>query len=499
MTCRRYGGISNKMEESMKGNTRFFCGAALIALAVTLASCGSSQARGGSAAGDVYNADILVIGGGIAGLSAAIEAADRDASVVLLEKMPSTGGASAVSGGEMIGAGTDQQKADGISDRWEALADFWVTLGEGHVNEGMLRSIAEKAPANINWMLANGVKLMDHMETPTAEPWANPKRTHKAANGAGTGFTDPLAASAESKGVTILTGHPAQSLIVEGGAVKGAKGVNSAGKAFTVNAKKVILATGGYDSNKELMKEYSPLITTYGALGEAHNGDGLVWARELGSPIIAGGGGIVLAINFFLFDSSGALDPYGAYLYVDASGKRFMDESLYWFRRSRTLLDMTPQFYYAILDSKAASGLNLDAGIQAGAVFKADTIAELAAKTGMNPAVLQPTVAKYNSAAAAKKDSDFGKAPAKLAAISQGPFYAALTGFDSNSGSFGGPKINDNCQVLGSDGSPIPGLYAAGEVANGEIFYKNYPISGSALQIYSSMGRIAAAHAAASL
>jgi fumarate reductase flavoprotein subunit len=465
-----------------------------LAAILGMAACSSQNVRQDK----VYTADVAVIGSGVSGLAAAIEAADNGAKVILLEKRDIPGGASALSGGELIAAGTDMQKAEGINDRWEDLADFWIKIGEGHVNEGMLRRIAENAPNTVTWMQANGVEFMEHLQTPTSEPWANPKRTHKTANGAGTGFTGPLAASAERKGVRILLGTPATGLITENGAVTGVYGQNAEGTAVTVKAKKVILATGGFENNPELLAQYSPLITIGSAVGAAHNGDGLMWARQLGSPIVAGGGGIILAINFHLIGASGDLDPYGAYLYVDTRGRRFMDEGEYWFRRSRRVLDLPDQKYYAIFDSKAPAekGIDPDAGLETKMVFKADSLIDLAGQIGIDPAALESAVERYNAAAAKGVDEDFGKDPAKLSPIDQAPYYAALGIFTANTGSFGGPKINDNCQVLDAAGQPIPGLYAAGEAANGEIFYKAYPISGSAIQCYTSMGRIAGAHAA---
>ncbi len=442
-------------------------------------------------------ADVVVVGGGIAGLSAAIEAADAGASVILLEKKAATGGASALSGGECLAAGTQMQADEGIEDSWEALADYWVEKGEGKINEKMVRAIAEMAPANILWMKDNGVAFMDTLQTPTAMPWQNPKRTHKAANGGGTGFTEPLTASAEAKGVTILVNSPATGLIVEDGAVTGVTGTTATGGALSVKAGRVILATGGYENNAELMAEYSPSLGGLGSqMGDAHAGDGLLWARELGSPIVAGDSGIVLSLDYYSKVTQ-EFDPYGIYLYVNADGERFMDESSYWFRRSRLMLDQPGVMYYTIADAKAVeAGAALEAGIEAGAVVKADTIEGLAEQMGCEAAVLKATIDAYNEACAKGVDEAFGKAADKLTPVDAAPFYAVANKFNANSGSFGGPKIDETCKVLDASGSAIPGLYAAGEVANGEIFYREYPCSGSAIQSYMAMGRIAGRDAA---
>ncbi len=441
--------------------------------------------------------DVVVVGGGVAGLSAAIEARDNGASVVLVEKMAATGGASALSGGECLAAGTEMQAKEGIEDSAQALADYWVMKGEGKINEEMVRSIAMMAPENIEWMQKNGVQFMDTMQTPTSMPWQNPRRTHKAANGAGTGFTEPLTESAKQKGVNILLSSPATGLIVEEGAVVGIEGTTATGGKLTVRAKNVILATGGYENNLALMEAYSPSIGNLPShVGEAHAGDGLIWARELGSPIIAGDSGIVLTINYALITSAD-YDPYGIYMYVNANGERFMNEANYWFNRSRLLLDMPGRMYYVLADQKAlASGARFEDAVAGGGGYKADTIEELAALTGINAQTLAGSVNQYNESCAAKEDALFGKDAEKLIALDTPPYYALPTTFNSNSGSFGGPQVDDGCRVVGAQGEIIPGLYAAGEVANGEIFYREYPCSGSAIQSYMAMGRIAGREAA---
>ncbi len=438
-------------------------------------------------------ADVVVIGGGIAGLSTAIEAVDLGAKVILLEKMANTGGATAVSGGECLAAGTQMQADDGVEDTWEALADYWVEKGEGQINEEMVRTIAQMAPENILWMKDNGVEFMDTMQTPTAMPWQSPKRTHRAANGEGNGFTDPLRVSAENKGVQVLVSTPATGLMVEEEKVVGVTGTTQTGGQLTVKANYVVLATGGYDSNIDLINEYTPSIHgALGRMGEAHMGDGLLWAKELGSPIIANDGGIVLSINYFT-NTTGEFDPYGIFLYVNSEGQRFMNEGNYWFNRSREMLNLTGNLFYTIMDHKTLEqGAALEKGMEAGAVFKADTLEELAAQIGMEEKALVETVNAYNEACKKGVDEAFGKEAEKLIAIDTAPYFAAVNTFNANSGSFGGPKIDNSCKVLDGENNPIPGLYAVGEVANGEIFYREYPCSGSAIQSYMAMGRIAA-------
>jgi fumarate reductase flavoprotein subunit len=482
---------------SMRGNKVLAAALpALILGGLVLNGCQSSEAGRGI----VYDTDVLVVGSGIAGISAAIEAADHGARVVVLEKLGFFGGASITCGGEILAAETAKQKADGIQDRWQDLAARWIERGEGRVNERMLRTIAEMCTNTIPWMERNGVEFMERIQYASAYPAGAIKRTHKTTSGTGAGFILPMVESARSKGVILLSGSPATELIVENGAVTGVRGRTEDGNVLKVNAKKVILATGGFENNEELRARYMPLIKVGSPIGEAHTGDGLIWSRDLGSPIIAGGGGIVLAIPRMLLPPNADSDPKGLYLYVDVNGRRFMDESEYWFQRSRRLMDMPQNAFYTIVDAKTlAQGFSLDAELSAGTAFAADSIEALAEKINAAPATLRATIDRYNRAAAEGRDTEFGKPAELVTPIDTAPYYAVYITLSTNVGSFGGPKINDSCQVLDAGGNPIPGLYAAGEVASGEIFYKEYPMSGSAISLYSGMGRIAGTHAASNL
>jgi fumarate reductase flavoprotein subunit len=185
---------------------------------------------------------------------------------------------------------------------------------------------------------------------------------------------------------------------------------------------------------------------------------------------------------------------------VDANRKRFMNEGEYWFRRSRKVLDLPGQKYYAIFDSNNAltEGIDPDAGVEAGMVFKADSLDALAEKIGINSAALKGTVNTYNSAASNGWDGEF-EGPGETQLNRSAALLCGSGGFKLQQWFFW--RAQDQRQLPGSGlhNQPIPSLYAAGEVANGEIFYKAYPISGSAIQCYTSMGRIAGAHAADNL
>ena len=248
-------------------------------------------------------------------------------------------------------------------------------------------------------------------------------------------------------------------------------------------------------------------------------GDGLIMARDAGAEIVSGGGAIALALDM---GPTRLFEPYGVYLYFDQNGERFMDESVYWFERTRILMENDMTSYYMLIDGKTQND-GLAAAVEQGTAFTADTLEELAEQIGVPAEALVNTVNTYNGYCAAGADEAFGKPAHKegkmlpraaggggnvgteledvaydlLNPYDTPPYSAIKVTLNSSSGTFGGPRVNVDGQVRRADNSVIVGLYAAGEVANGELFYKEYPCSGSATQLYSTMGRFAGRAAAA--
>ena len=455
--------------------------------------------------------DVVVVGGGLAGLSAAIGAADSGAKVVLLEKAGMTGGASAASGGEILAAGTSVQKDEGIEDSAQALVDYWLEKGEGGVNEEMISYVGLKSPETIDWLIELGADLS--MDTPTSMPWQDPKRCHKTAEGVasttgtggGVGFTIPMTKAATEKGVEILYETPATSLIIDGKDVVGVEAETRHGGKVTVKARNVILATGGFDGNDEMMKEHMPLVIGRSNLGMLHNGDGHRMAQEAGANMLYHPSCVVTLGMDYGATGLAMKDIYGEYLYILPNGERFMDESEYWFMRSGNLIKNDTSSYWVIVDSNSNIE-NLDIAIENETTFMGETLEELAANTGIDAETLNATVSRYNELCENGVDEDFGKTSANmeklgieggnLNPIKDGPFYAINCALVSVSGSLGGPEINMDGQVIGSDGNVINGLYAAGEISNAQFYNIYYPCSGTSLQYCATMGRRAGEAAA---
>jgi len=323
-------------------------------------------------------------------------------------------------------------------------------------------------------------------------------KTHHTYEGMGKQFTKTLADNAEKLGVKIMTDTPGQELIMKDGKIAGIKAKAKDGGTLTINAPVVIIATGGYSSNAEMIKKYAkvdPNQIIYTGLPGSTNGDGIKMALAVG----ASDKKLTGVIQYF-----GALmdgDKYGTELYyamvqpllrVNQDGKRFISEQM-------NSLDpcmygnahMQQKAVYQImtkadLDSFVTKGapagqpyykpftplpdllnqIDKIAKMNKGNIFVADTIDGLADKIKVDKATLKATINKYNGYSKAGKDLEFGKDAQYLLPIGDGPYYA----FKIKCGYFctnDGLEVTPQAQVLDKNGKVIPGLYAGGNDTGG--------------------------------
>lgn len=434
--------------------------------------------------------DIVVVGGGIAGLAAALEAVNNGANVILVEKMPFVGGSTIRSGGKILAADTSIQAALGIEDDPSDFAAFLMEIGENQVDEDFINLIAYNSAENIEWLIENGVELAQAIEP--LHSYRTPPRGHFTANGSGAGVITPLEARLKEKAVEILYSTPATELIYENGRVIGIQAENSNGDEISIYARAVILATGGFTRNPDLVEQYYPSLGNFvTGTGEGNTGDGIIMGMSVGADVVMPDAGIDLIMNFITYDGYGEA---ATELFVTPDGERFMDERDFHFRRTRILYDYGVDHFWYIIDAKSFDD-GVAAAVQSGMAYEADSIEELASKIGIAPEVLIATVDRYNELCELGEDTDFNKPSEYMTPIDEAKFYA-LTMSKSNSGTHGGLKINIDGQVIDTNGNVIPGLYAAGEVACGQILYREYPGSGTALISFLTFGRQAGAAAA---
>ena len=451
-----------------------------------------------------YTADVIVIGAGGAGLSAAITAAENGASVILVEKMSNVGGNTLISGGEMAAPGSWMQEKEGIADDVETFYNDVLKGGDNEGDPALIRVLAENALNGALWLRDEiNVTFEDYMLFFGGH---SIKRSLVPLNASGVELIQKLNAKAEAMGVTIHKNTRATKLVMTDGKVTTVV-ADFDGQEITYTANKgVILTTGGFGSNIEMRKQYNPKmdekILSTNSVGST--GDGVVMAQELGAQVVD----MQYIQTYPTCDvETGALlyvgdvRLEGRSILVNLEGKRFVEELERRDVISFAVTEQTGGVSYMFWDeaSMQASGVaashqqEYDDLIRRGKLVKADTMEEACAHFGINAEELKATVERYNQYAADGKDLEFNKR-GTLTAFGEGPYYIMVS-TPAIHHCMGGLKINTSAQVMDTEGNVIPGLYAAGEVT-GDIHGTNR-LGSDAIADIIVYGRIAGENAAA--
>ncbi len=456
--------------------------------------------------------DTVIVGGGGTGLAAAVELARHNASVIVLEKAGILGGTTGYSGGTIQASGTQYQKeiAGVKEDNAEKHAMRYITSGEGHIDEGLVRDMTDHAEELIVWIADMGIKWHALYEDPYVpyipDEFTEPRIHHYEGGGdAGQGviLTNTLADEAQEAGAEIRVNSPVVSLIQDPltreivGVVTEEKGERQNIKAN----KGVILATASIDNNPALAKKLSPQyyrdLKESGILTiETDTGDGIIMGMSVGGAITNIGG----AIDHFGKTGSGtyASIPTIPSVTVNGMGNRFITEDAHYSYQNRAIFQQEKQFNkptYFVFDQDAISEpgsawdeATLAKDIEDGTVIQADAIEALAEKINVPAENLKRTVEDWNSSAESGEDPELERRTGIKSLNS--PFYA-LKHTASNLGAIGGLKINRDAQVLDNFDEPIAGLYSGGMNAGGWIG-GYYPGSGTAILGAVYFGRKAA-------
>ena len=453
----------------------------------------AAKEANGTAEAVTKNYDVVVVGAGAAGLTAAIEAAEKGAKVAVVEKMPMAGGSTVLSGGIVYGTGSELHKKAGIKDSVEELVKYWSERAEGKNDVEQLTFVAERSGQTIDWLVKLGVQFSDPTPTGTSPvPRAVTSTEH------GAGIIKPLKAYAESKNVEFFMQTEVKELITnEKGEVTGVRAVDKEKKDINFTAKAVVLATGGFDRNPELVKKYAPIADGQPSFaGTGNAGNGLTMAEKVNADVVSHGG----VIGFRTVEGEPAYTTevcmlmWMPYLSVNKQGQRFVNESIDYPLFYEELVKQEGQVSYLIFDGSTYVP-TLDKAVEKGSAFAADTLDELAEKAGINAEGLNATVKEYNEMIKNGKDTKYGKDLTGHAAIEK-PKYYALKVVPAILGTMTGIKTNLDAQVIDKSGKAVTGLYAAGEVANGDFFNTVYPASGTSIQMSLTFGRVAGANAA---
>ena len=451
----------------------------------------ASTAEATVAEDEVLECDVVVVGGGAAGIGAAFNAKEAGANVILLEKQAFMGGNTLISGGLIYATGTTFQAEAGVEDSVEALVDYWYTRAEGHANKDMLTMVAEKSAETVQWLQDNGVELTG----PTTSGTSLVPRMQDTGKG-GSGFILPMSAKIQEMGVDVRLQVAAQSLLTnENGAVCGVEAVAADGHKVTVVAKSVVLASGGYDNDQSMMRKYSPSYADeYMFANPGNTGDGIKMGMAVGADTVFNDGVIGLrgVVPTSFADATNGL-VWMPYLMVNQEGERFVNESTD-YPIVHTYLSAQSGASYLLFDGTQGVPAMFGDLYEQGYAFYGETLEDVAAAAHLPVATFLATVARYNELKG-QEDVDFGKPAYAMTGVGEGP-YTALRIMPATIGTIGGLKIDLDGHVLDTNGAPIAGLYAAGAVANGEFFYREYPASGTSIQMCFTTGRIAGTNAA---
>ncbi|MCX8724174.1 FAD-dependent oxidoreductase [Lactobacillus sp. B4005] len=457
--------------------------------------------------------DLIVVGSGGAGLSAAATAAENNASVMIIEKQGIAGGTTNYSGGVIQAAGTDLQKETTKfqTDCPENHEKEYMKAGEGRVYQELVHDFTQNSPKNIDWLAKMGIKwnnVYGHTEIPYAKDYfADRIHVYEGGGMSGNGIilTQHLLKYALNLGAKITYNTAAVGLINTDDSQRKVCGVVIEGKDRQLKYLKarqgVILATASIDQNLALAKDLSP--QHYEDVKAHHcwsvstdRGDGIVMGMSVGAAVTGFGG----TIDFDARTGNGTDDrvPTIPSIFVNGNGLRFVNEDAtyaYEFRAIFNQEKLLDKPTYQIFGKSSISGSSspwneesLANDVKNGLVIKADTIADLAQKINIPVENLVNSVNTWNKNAAEGTDPEYERT------VGVEPFsgpYFAYRNTPGNLGAIGGLKINQKCNVLDVYNQPINGLYAAGLNAGGWIG-SYYPGSGTAIGGIVHQGRRAA-------
>lgn len=432
--------------------------------------------------------DIAIIGAGGAGLAAAVKASEAGKSVVILEQMPIIGGNTNRATGGMNVAGTKYQEADGIKDDKQTWYDDTMKGGKNLNDPKLLQTLVDNAPDALEWLNDMGAGLT---KVTLSGGQTNP-RIHQPVDGAPVGpvIVEVLSNKLKELNIPILLNTTADSLIEKDGAIVGVKATDKNMNPFTVTAKSVILATGGFGANAEMVIEYNENLEGFSTTNHAGaTGSGIVMAEEVGADLV----------DIDQIQIHPTTDPETGYLFteglrgdgailINKEGKRFTNELLTRDVVSKNILAQTDKVAYLVVNQEMADeNASLAGYIEDGYATKGETIESLGSESEIDSSTLATTLKNYTKYVKNKKDEEFDRVHLTQT-LEEGPYYIipVTPGIHHT---MGGLKIDTQTHVLDKKGNTIKGLYAAGEVTGG--VHGGNRIGGNAVADIIVFGRIA--------
>ena len=495
----------------------------------------------GSAEDSTVEADVVVVGAGGAGMTAAITAAAEGKSVVILESQSMVGGNSVRATGGMNAGKTVYQDenefgesagvektlktaaekyadnetitalAKTVSEQWAAyqanptgyfdsveLMELDTMIGGKGINDPeLVETLCANSADAIDWLDEHGITL----HNVSSFGGASVKRIHRPVNAEGKtvsvgSYMIPLLQeNCEKAGVKMMLDTTATEILTDAnGAAVGVKATGASGETVTVNAKAVVLATGGFGANLDMVVKYKPELKGFMTTNAPGiQGQGIEMAQAIGAATVDMD---QIQIHPTVEANTAALITEGlrgdGAVLINAEGKRFIDEVGTRDVVSAAEIAQTGSYSWLVVDQAMVDASSVIQGyIKKGYTVTGQTYEELAKAMGVDEAAFAETMKTWNGYVEAKNDPDFGRT-SFAKALDTAPYYAIKVTAGVHH-TMGGLKINTNTEVLKADGSVIPGLFAAGEVTGG--VHGANRLGGNAVADFTVFGRIAGAAA----
>lgn len=488
---------TNLLERGLSQVKKFTTLLLILCLTASIAvGCGTPTQENTTTKEDspAQNADIVVIGAGGAGLSAAVQATEDGANVIVLEKMPMVGGNTLRATGGLNACNTDVQKEKGIEDSVDLFVKDTIKGGHDKNDPELVKTLAENSADVVKWLSDLGADLSDLGRT----GGASVPRAHRPEGGAAVGpnLVKALDNAAKEKNIDVRLETEAKEILKDDdGNIIGVKAIDKDGKEYTIDTKAVIIATGGFGANHEMVEEYKPELKGFATTNHAGaTGDGIKMAEKVGADFVDLD---QIQIHPTVIPNEGTLITEGVRgdgaILVNHDGKRFINELETRDVVSKAILDQEGEnTAFLIFNDKVRSTLKaVESYFEQDLVFEGETIEDLAKEIDIDAENLKSTLDTYNEYVAGGEDKDFGR-PVEVS-LSEGNYYA-IEITPAIHHTMGGIKINTNAEVLDKDGQVIKGLYAAGEVTGG--VHGANRLGGNAVADITVFGKIAGNNAA---
>ncbi|UJR63167.1 flavocytochrome c [Dickeya zeae] len=430
-------------------------------------SCKAAIVEEGGDPAEMDCYDVVVIGSGGAGLAAAIQACDDGARVLIVEKMSSIGGNTIKASVGMNAAGTRFQKMRGIVDDKQRFYEETLKGGKQKNNPDLLKRFVEGAPMAIDWLAERGIELNDI----TITGGMSVDRTHRPADGSAVGgfLISGLVKNINKRNIDVMLETAVIDILHDAGAVTGVRVQSEDNEQLTIATKGVIVATGGFSANRDMVLKYRPDLDGFVTTNHSGaTGCGIAILEKVGADTVDLG---EIQIHPTVEQNTSYLISEsirgGGAILVNQQGQRFFNEMETRDKVSASIIGLPEKYAYILFDEQVrAKNKAADEYLSRGFVVSAASPRELADKLAIDADALQVTLTRYNRFVEKRHDDDFGRQTALRHPLNQGPFYAIRIAPGVHH-TMGGVVINTDTAVLDRKKRVIRGAFAAGEVVGG--------------------------------